>query len=301
MNMTPGDPGAGPGGQRRGQPLGRLLRWYPRAWRERYGDEFLAMVEDTLDGGGPGWRLRLGVARSGLRERGRGLARSRRKRGLGRLGMFVMTGCVLAGVISDAGENRGTAGSWQAAVAVTVLAVLGVVTGAAIVAAVTIARRPLARFLRAGGWPEVRVRVIAAVVATGAAAGVLTWLVLLQTSMTAAQLSTSPAYSSVFVLLTLILVTAIGLWAMAASAVATHLELGPRIRAAETLLGAAISTGVLTMVPVQITWFGIIRSSVFWMTVGLGTLIGSVSTVPITLRRARRQAWRLRATAAGAG
>ena len=37
--MKPDDPGAA-----------RLLRWYPRGWRERYGEEFLAMVEDGLDG-----------------------------------------------------------------------------------------------------------------------------------------------------------------------------------------------------------------------------------------------------------
>jgi hypothetical protein len=43
----------------------RLLRWYPRGWRERYGEEFLAMVEDSLDGGRPRWRLRLSVAWAG--------------------------------------------------------------------------------------------------------------------------------------------------------------------------------------------------------------------------------------------
>jgi hypothetical protein len=67
MSVEPDDPGAGP----RGQRLNRLLRWYPRGWRERYGEEFLALVEDTLDGGRPGWRLHLGVIRAGLRERGR--------------------------------------------------------------------------------------------------------------------------------------------------------------------------------------------------------------------------------------
>jgi hypothetical protein len=65
--MTPGSP---PDPEGRGDPrLGKLLRWYPRAWRDRYGEEFLALVEDTLDGGRPGWRLRLGVVRAGLRER----------------------------------------------------------------------------------------------------------------------------------------------------------------------------------------------------------------------------------------
>ncbi|MGH3153400.1 MAG: hypothetical protein ACRDOB_22080, partial [Streptosporangiaceae bacterium] len=48
----------------------RLLRWYPRAWRERYGSELLALIQDTLDQGLPTWRLRLSVARGGLRERG---------------------------------------------------------------------------------------------------------------------------------------------------------------------------------------------------------------------------------------
>jgi len=47
-----------------------MLRWYPRAWRERYGKEFLAMVEDSLDGRRPTWRLRVSVAWAGLRERG---------------------------------------------------------------------------------------------------------------------------------------------------------------------------------------------------------------------------------------
>ncbi len=51
--MKPADPDAA-----------KLLRWYPRPWRERYGEEFLAMVEDSLDGERPGLRFRLGVARA---------------------------------------------------------------------------------------------------------------------------------------------------------------------------------------------------------------------------------------------
>ena len=76
-------PGSRPGSEHPGDPrLGRLLRWYPRAWRERYGEEFLAMVEDTLDGGRPGWRLRLGVIWAGLRERGRRAGRAAWRRAM---------------------------------------------------------------------------------------------------------------------------------------------------------------------------------------------------------------------------
>ena len=62
----------GPGPARAGPGMkpARLLRWYPRAWRERYGEELLALIQDTLDEGRPTWRLRLSVAWGGLRERG---------------------------------------------------------------------------------------------------------------------------------------------------------------------------------------------------------------------------------------
>jgi predicted permease len=37
----------------------RIVRLYPRAWRQRYGDELEALIEDT----GPGWRVAVDVAR----------------------------------------------------------------------------------------------------------------------------------------------------------------------------------------------------------------------------------------------
>ena len=46
-----------------------LLRWYPRAWRERYGGELAALIQDNLDEGRPAWRLRLSAIGGGLRER----------------------------------------------------------------------------------------------------------------------------------------------------------------------------------------------------------------------------------------
>ena len=35
-----------------------LLRWYPRVWRERYGSELVALIQDNLNEGRPAWRLR---------------------------------------------------------------------------------------------------------------------------------------------------------------------------------------------------------------------------------------------------
>ncbi len=48
---------------------GRLLSWYPASWRERYGDEFLALVHDEFGDVTPPLAYRAAVARAGLRER----------------------------------------------------------------------------------------------------------------------------------------------------------------------------------------------------------------------------------------
>ena len=45
--MKPPDPDADP-------DAAKLLRWYPRGWRERYGEEFLAMVEAATGQGRAG-------------------------------------------------------------------------------------------------------------------------------------------------------------------------------------------------------------------------------------------------------
>jgi len=44
----------------------RLLRWYPRAWRDRYGDEFCALLESELDEQRTSVRRSLDVAWSGV-------------------------------------------------------------------------------------------------------------------------------------------------------------------------------------------------------------------------------------------
>lgn len=56
--------------------VARLLRWYPPRWRRRHGDEFAALLHDTIDDGRGGVRMTLDVARNGLVERVESLDRS---------------------------------------------------------------------------------------------------------------------------------------------------------------------------------------------------------------------------------
>jgi hypothetical protein len=47
----------------------RVLRWYPAAWRRRYGEELIAMLDDTYGEGQLGFGVRMSLVRSGLMER----------------------------------------------------------------------------------------------------------------------------------------------------------------------------------------------------------------------------------------
>jgi hypothetical protein len=57
--------------------VARLLRCYPRAWRERHGDDLADLVRDALADGRGGPRMALDLAREGLATRFAGLAAPR--------------------------------------------------------------------------------------------------------------------------------------------------------------------------------------------------------------------------------
>ena len=254
-----------------------LLRWYPRAWRERYGEELLALIQDTLDEGRPTWRLRLGVIWGGLRERGHQAGRA-------------VTAAVKRGPCSMAGGRIWPSGwssptfpgtsrhpcprqrAWQATAALGVLAGIMAFTGVCVLASALVVAPAFLAFLREGGWPKIRRRVAWAAGATVAAGGGLAGLVLGQRSMSSAQLSQSWAYFIGVAATGLALVVALGLWASAAAATAKHLKLAPRARAAQLLLAAVTLIAALAIVSANSIWLAVIQSSLAWLVVGLANL-----------------------------
>ena len=229
-----------------------LLRWYPRAWRERYGEELLALIQDTLDEGRPTWRLRLGVIWGGMRERGHQAGHAvraavKRWAGTGNRPLILTVGLVVASIpwnLKALPQARG----WQATAALAVLAGILAFTGVCVLASALVAAPAFVAFLREGGWPKIRRRVAWAAGATVAAGGALAGLVLGQRSMSFAQLSQSWAYFIGVAATGLALVVALGLWASAAAATAKHLKLAPRARAAQLLLAAVTLTAALAIV-----------------------------------------------------
>ena len=281
----------------------RLLRWYPRTWRERYGEELLALIQDTLDEGRPTWRLRLGVIWGGLRERGHQAGRAVRAAAKlavrPGLAAMLVAGTIIALLPENLSESPPPARGWQAAAAFDAVLAAVALTGAVVLASGLAALPALVRFLRAGGWPKIRRRVAWAAGATVAAGGGLAGLTLVVGSRSPAQLDASWAYLAGWLATGLAIAVAIGLWATAAAATARHLTLVPRVRAVQLVLGAVAATLVTVVVATLDLWWSATQSPV-WLVAGL-VFLGSASVFAWRrIRRAVRKGRRLRAAASGA-
>jgi hypothetical protein len=277
-----------------------LLRWYPRAWRERYGEELLALIQDTLDEGRPSWRLRLSAAWGGLHERVHQAGQAGKtaiKRASSTWLLAVAAGLILAGLPWNLKASLPPSRAWQGAAALDALAGVVAFTGAAVLASALVAAPAFVAFLRKGGWPKIRRRVAWAAGATVAAGGGLAGLVLAQRSMSSAQLSHSWAYFIGDAATAVALVVAFGLWASAAAATAKHLKLAPRARAAQLLLAAVTVTGLLTIVTANTIWLAAIQSSLPWLVVGVANLALVVLVTPRRFGHAVRKGRRLRSAA----
>jgi len=281
-----------------------LLRWYPRAWRERYGEELLALIQDTVDEGRPTWRLRLGVIWGGLRERvhqaGQAVgAAIKRPNGLDLWSTMLVSGSLVAILPQNLSESPPPARGWQAVAAFDAVLAAVALTGAVVVASGLAALPALVLFLRAGGWPKIRRRVAWAGGATVVAGGALAGLVLVSVSSSPAQLDASWAYLVGFLATGLAATAAIGLWAIAAAATVRHLTLTSRVRSAQLMLGAVTPLAVtVTLVTLNLWWS--VTQGPGWLVVALVVL--ALASVPawLRIRVAAQKGRRLRAAASGA-
>jgi hypothetical protein len=282
----------------------RLLRWYPRAWRERYGEELLALIQDTLDEGRPTWRLRLGVIGGGLRERVHQAGQAARATAVKRLsrsglgGIMFVAGSIIALLPENLSESPPPARGWQAVAAFDSVLAAVALTGAAVLASGLAALPALVRFLRAGGWPKIRRRVAWAGGATVVAGGGLAGLAFVSGSRSPAQLDASWAHVVGWLVAGLAVAVAIGLWATAASATARHLTLSARVRAVQLVLGAVAAIMVTVVLATLNIWWSVTQAPP-WLFAAVVML--ALATVDAWLRipRALRKGRRLRTAASG--
>ncbi len=297
--MTPAEE---PGSRPRDTAVASLLRWYPRAWRQRYGEEFLAMVEDGLAGQRPTWRLTVSVARAGLRERGRALvsrrALARYGRGidsvLDRWWPTVATANILAFLPATLGAPAPGSRAWQVTTALDALIAVMALTGLAVLGGGLVAFPAFRRFLRAGGWATIRWRVAGAAAATVVAGGALTGIVLWSRSHTSALLDISAVYLGWATVTTMALIGALGLWRSAVKATAGHLDLSHRERTAEAVLGVLTTNWTFVMVSANGILLAALQSSVALLVIPIANLPLAVIRGRLQIRRVLGQAGRPR-------
>lgn len=245
-----------------------LLRWYPKSWRERYGEELTVLMEDELEGRSPTPRLRLSMAWSGLREHGHeaGLlgdtapATERMRGGV----LAVLCGWmlfVLAGAsFSKQAEHFDSAVAPVSrslpTVAFDMVWVLGIVAGALVLTGGLVAFPAFRRFVLAGQWRTVRRSVVRAAVPTAilavATAGLSVWA----RSLTELQRNGgSVPYEVAFLACALLAAATLGLWTVGALAVGKRLELSRRVVAFEGALAVAATLTMVALTAAAAVWW----------------------------------------------
>ena len=282
-----------------------LLRWYPRAWRERYGQELLALIQDTLDEGRPTWRLRLGVIGGGLRERVHQAGQAAKAAAVKRMasanlgGTMFVAGSIIALLPENLSQSPPPARGWEAVAAFDAVLAAVALSGAVVVASVLPALPALVKFLRAGGWPKIRRRIAWAAGATVVAGCALAGLILISGARSPAQLDASSAYLAGFLATGVAVAAAILLWTIAATATARRLALRPRVRAAQLVLGA-IAAIMVTVVLAALTFWWSVTQGPPWLFAAMVMLALVSVDAWLQLPRAVRRGRRLLASASGA-
>ena len=252
----------------RGRDPERLLRWYPPAWRRRYGAELVTLLEDTYGPGPVPWRCRLALLWAGTAERLResGLRGSAAPPSDGvRSGSLLVLWAWAVFLVAGAGfANR--ADNWKAAVpagAVRVpMAGYGTVLGAGFAGSVIVLLAAcacvpsLARFLGAGGWPVIRRRVLQAAallaVTLAAVAAMKVWSLRLDLAQ---RNGGSWGYSALFGVVALLATATIGAWAAAITATARRLDLPPAVLRYCCGLAVGLTFVMAALVVGAVTWW----------------------------------------------
>jgi hypothetical protein len=257
-----------------------LVRLYPAGWRERYGDELEALIVESSDGRRVPWRVRLDVMRAGARER----LRAAKLNGDGTPGDQVRGGVLwvlcawalfvvgLLGMEKFAEHWRettpiGDRGVPSAASAVVVSAAL--VAGALVLMGVGFALPAVTAFLRAGGWAEIRRRLLSAGRLTGVAVAATAALVIWAGDLTPRQRDGHDvAYGIAFVVSALLVVACLAGWTAAAVATARRVRLSPRALRIEACIAIATTVAMAVMTGAGVVWWVAIAQAAPWFLAG---------------------------------
>lgn len=271
----------GPGGLPR-----TMLRWYPARWRVRYGDELIAMIEDDLGGKSPSIPYRWAVARSGMGERlreaglrGDSVSPEVRMRGGTLAVLFAFAIFVIAGVafgkISEHWDESIRVGSRHVpAVSFNLLGSLALACGLVVLLAAAALLPNVIRFLRAGGWPAIRRRVLWATSVTSLAVLAGTGLVVWAHRLTTHQRNSGFGwYQLLFAVVGILFAASVVTWAAAAVSVTRRLAIELAKLKVLGVFAMVVAACMPVMTAAAATWWGAMATTAPWFLAG--TPVGS--------------------------
>lgn len=243
----------------------RLLRWYPPAWRRRYGDELTALIEDM---GELSPRFRRGLVAGGLRER---LHEARRPRPPAER---VRTGVLLVlaswAVVMVAGPSfANLADGFTRALprqtgSVPVVAYAAVVTFAAtgaltLLAGVAVASPSFLRLIRAGGGASLRPLIRRALLVT--AVGGLAFVALVATTHTLGPVQRSAWSLAAFCVGSALWVVVIALWTMVGGTAWRRMDVSARLLRVESALALTSAASTVLLTAASAIWWAAIAAA----------------------------------------
>jgi hypothetical protein len=269
-----------------------VLRWYPTAWRQRYGDELVALLEDTYGDRALPFRCRLSLVRAGTLERLRGTGLERdtdQSRQRVRSGSLVVLCSWMVFVVAGAGFAKFTE-HWDA---VTPRAARGLPTGAyeavragalagalLVLVAASASLPAFVRSMRQGGLAPIRRPVLRAAVVTSltalATVVIVTWAHHLGPRL---RNGGSHAYLGAGTLWVLLIVASIGCCAAAAVAAARHLRFSARVLRLHGVLALAMTVAMVVVTAGTLVWWGAVATDAPWF-FGSGVIGSAASPVP---------------------
>ena len=253
----------------------RLLRVYPPAWRARYGEELMNLIEQLDGGARTSWRVRFDVVRAGLVERLRGLApNGLPPRERAREGSFLVLYAWMLFAVAGFGVQKASE-HWQAVTPTAKQAVPAAAFDALLAAAgvgstlvllgVAVSLPRLAALIHEGGWREIRRPIVRAALLSLLTAAATVGLAAWAHSLTPlARNGSDAAYSGAFLAWVVLFAACLFTWAAAAAATARHLTLSTGMLRFEVWLGAAVSAAMAVMTIATAVWWRSIASAAPW-------------------------------------
>ena len=246
--------------------FGRLLKWYPSRWRARYGEELIALMEDTYGEGSVPLSSRFAIMRTGAAEHLRevGLVEGEETPGervrsgsllvLCGWALFVIAGSAFAKMTEHwvGSTPRGDRVlPTNAYGAVQVAASVGFVI---VIVAAAIALPAVSRFILDGGWAKVRRPVGRALIISTTTALLTIGMIVWVHHVGPAQHNGGLVTHLIGSLWALLVVASIGSCTLAAAAVVRRLRLSAPLLRLEGLLAMLLTLGMITIMAGALVW-----------------------------------------------